>query len=610
MDDPNHPNINQEESNDQNNTGNMYSYKDDKNNINNPNEFQTDAIRRSMGSQNQNGLETGAIRRSMGEQNPNGIEAGAIRRSVGEGNPYNDIGKPNYNNEYGYAQNYSNNIPVPIQQSPGYNYNNHSNKGFLDWIPYIIFGCIEIIMIILIACLFDWDVRNQVEYSIHNENSTEWDNQTYNASKLELNTYDGLFRDINIFVFVGFGMLHTLLKRYSWTSITINMLAIVFSFQIGLFTNLLWENAFMEKWQNGLLNFRTFIKSIINSCSILVSLGCILGKLSSTQYLILIVIETILSSLNFQLCAVKLETIDIGGSLYIHTFGTIFGIAIYMVLFCSKKGKIKVNDYNYFNNSNYFSNITSFIGVFFLCFYFPSFNSGLAINENERYRTSINTYFSLTGSIVFSFIASALFNKGRFEIEHILFGCFSGGVAISGCCSVCIYHWAALLIGSIIGYISVICLKKLKPFFIKWGFYDIYNIIIIHGIPGLFGILVSSMMIAGLNNINENPSYIINNPTREVKVQAGIQIGAIFITLGISFVSGIATGYLMKISTCGKIEHFFTDSELFENETNIIDNLEQNQFYHGDINRASLFQNIPPQMQFDLRESQPSYLNK
>ena len=109
---------------------------------------------------------------------------------------------------------------------------------------------------------------------------------------------------------------------------TISMMAIALSFQIGLFSNLLWANAFKEKWIKGLLNFRTFIKSIINCCSVLVSFGCVLGKLTNIQYLIMIILETIMCSLNFQLCHVKLKAIDVGGSLYIHTWGAIFGLSI------------------------------------------------------------------------------------------------------------------------------------------------------------------------------------------------------------------------------------------------------------------------------------------
>ena len=587
MENPNLPQI-KEDSSQHNNTGNMYSYKDD-NNINNPNELVT----------------------------------GAIRRSIGDGNPNAFYPKPSYNPDFNQNNiNNINNNDVQIRQS--LSDDNISNNSFLKWVPLIIFGCVEIIMIILIGCLFKWDMRNDPQYFYVDppykekvENGIkEIDDAIKNATIEELNIYDGLFKDINIMVFIGFGMFHTLLKRYSWTSISINMMAIAFSFQIGLFTNLLWANAFREKWQKGVLNFESFIKSIFNSCTTLVSLGCVLGKLSSTQYIIMIIIETIMSSLNFQLCDVKLEAIDVGGAIYIHTFGTIFGLAIYMVLFCKKKMKSKIIDFNHFNNSNYFSNITSIIGVLFLWFYFPSFNSGLVLSDNARYRSSINTYFSLCGSTVASFMTSALFHKGRFVFEHILFGCFSGGVIISGCCSVCIDHWAALLIGFLCGGICVTFLSKLKPYFLKWGFFDIYNIICVHGVPGILGALITAMMIGDINKrVDNNLDYhyiLLNDMDRENNIQAGIQIGAIFITLGLSFVSGIATGYLMKVSTCGKINNYFTDSEIFENEYNIIDNLEQNQFYYGEINRASLFQSkmeFPPQKSSssDERVNQPSF---
>ena len=562
-----------------NNTGNMYSYKDD-NNINNPNEFQ----------------------------------GGAIRRSLGDGNPNAVYPQPVYNPRYSNNNNINNSYNNNQFQA---NNNNSDDDSFLKWVPYIIFGCVEVLMIILIGCLYNWDIRNDPKYSYNRRNDTIIDGiykdikeETY----LELNTYDGLFRDVNVMVFVGFGMLHTLLKRYSWTSITINMMAISFSFQIGLFANLLWENAFKERWKYGVLNYESFMKSIINSCAIIVSLGCVLGKLSVTQYVIMIIIETFMCSLNYQLCDVKLEAIDAGGTLYIHTFGTIFGLAVYMVLFCSKKMKERIDYYNYFNNSNYFSNITSFIGVVFLWSYFPSFNSFLVPSENGKYRSSINTYMSLAGSVVGSFVTSAFFNKGRFVFEHILFGSYSGGVIISGCCSVCIDHWAPLLIGLLCGAICVTFLSYLKPFFIKWGFHDIYNIISIHGVPGVLGAFITAMMIGDINKrINDGNDYhyiLLYDLNRSNSIQGGVQVGAIFITVGLAFICGIATGYLMKVSKCGKIKNYFTDSEVFENEVNIIDNLEQNQFYFGEFNRESLFQNkieYPSYRPSDPRGSQPSY---
>ena len=562
---PLQPNYKPEESSQENNTGNMYSYQDEEN-INNPNQLE------------------GAIRRSINEENINNNYP-----------PQND----NYNPQFRSNIIKSN---VPVLQNQTYyndqnNNDNNSNNSFVQWVPYLIFIIIEIIIIILIGCLFAWDPRNDPKYStIQNDDSNGKSlniSETFkNAIEVEMREYDGLFRDINVMVFIGFGMFHTLLKRYSWTSITINMMSIVLSFQIGLFTNLLWGNAFNEKWINGKLNFDTFIKAIINSATVLVSTGCVLGKLTIFQHLIMIILETIMCSLNFQLCAVKLKTVDVG-ALYVHTFGAIFGVSIYMVLFYTSKMKSKNFRENRFNKSDYISNLTSFIGVLFLWCYFPSFNSGLVTNNNARYRSSINTYLSLTGSVLGAFSFSSLLYKGRLLFEHILFACFSGGVIISGCCSVCIDHWAALLIGLLCGLISVLFLHYIKPYFVKWNYCDIYNTIYIHGIPGFLGAFITPMMIGDFNNRIKDKQYhfLLNDLDRENNLQAGIQVGAIFITLGIAFASGISTGYLMKVAACAKIEKFFMDSEMFENEINVIDNLELNQFYYGDINRASLLQN-------------------
>ena len=582
--DPSNQNNKVEDSSQQNNTGNMYTYNDE-DNINNPNQLE------------------GAIRRSMNEV-------------IGNNNypPQNDHYNPQFTDN-----NIKTNTNVQIIQNQTYyndqNNNNNNNNSFVKWVPYLIFYIIEIIVIILIACLYTWDLRNDPYYStinmiIKNETENEENLDIHkaikNATESEMTEYDGLFRDINVMVFIGFGMFHTLLKRYSWTSITITMMSIVFCFQIGLFTNLLWANAFNEKWISGTLNFDTFIRAIINSATVLVSTGCVLGKLTYFQHLIMIVLETIMCSLNFQLCDAKLKIVDLG-ALYIHVFGAFFGVSIYMVLFYTSKMKSKNLKENFFNKSDYTSNLTSFIGVLFLWCYFPSFNSGLVKNNNARYRASINTYFSLTGSVLGAFSFSSLLYKGRLLFEHILFGCFSGGVMISGCCSICIDHWAALLIGLCSGSISVIFLCFIKPYFIKWNYFDIYNIIYIHGIPGLLGAFITPMVIGNIKyrlNYDDHYHYLLNDMDRKNDLQAGIQVGAIFITLGLAFVSGISTGYLMKVVACGKVEKFFMDSEMFENEINIIDNLELNQFYYGDINRASLLQN---KIEFSDRGSHISY---
>ena len=541
------------EKNSENSEG-MYSYKSGNNNNINKNESNSNDT-----NENNNKVPI--------------YESDAIRRSYPNNKDNKEI---NINNQY--SNKFQSNM---LKNNNINNYNSGSFVGrssqisielpqdsILHWSFILIYIILEVILIIVIATLFDWDKRNHPNYSCieYKENDTDISilNSIYKETEKELSTYYGLFRDINIMAFVGFGMLHTLTQGNTWTSIAFDILSIVLSFQISLFFNLIFENAFKESWNNGVLNFDTFIKAIFNSCAILVSLGAVHGKISHIQYLVLIISETILSSLNLKLCDVKLKIIDTGGGLYIHTFGALFGIAIYIVLFRSKKKRARLSAYNRANITNYLSNITCFVGVLFILNYLPSFNSGLALSDDGRYRAAINTYFSIIGSIVMSFIITGFIYNGKFIYEYILFGSFSGGIIISTCCSVCLDHWAALLIGMLCGLICIILFKYLNELFLELGYYDIYNIIIVHGIPGILGAFISSMFISDLDHRVDNYyNILLKDMERTNRAQAGIQIAAIFITCAISFVGGITVGFLIKVSRCGKIKEYFDDNEFF-----------------------------------------------
>ena len=570
-----------EEKNSENSEG-MYSYKSDNNNN----------INKDESNNNNNKVplnELDAIRRSLPnninnqEINPNNQFSNKFQSNILKNN--NNIN--NYNS--GSFVGRSSQLSIELPQD-----------SILHWSFILIYIILEVILIIVIAVLFNWDKRNHPDYScieLKKEDNTDISilDSIYNETEKELSTYYGLFKDINIMAFVGFGMLHTLTHGNSWTSIAFDILSIVLSFQISLFFNLIFENAFKESWQNGLLNFDTFIKAIFNSCAILVSLGAVHGKISHMQYLVLIISETILSSLNLKLCDVKLKIIDTGGGLYIHTFGALFGLAIYIVLFRSKKKRARLSVYNKSNITNYLSNITCFIGILFIINYLPSFNAGLALSDDGRYRAVINSYFSIIGSIVMSFIITGFLYNGKFIYEYILFGSFSGGIIISTCCSVCLDHWAALLIGMLCGLISIILFEYLNKLFLELGYYDIYNIIIVHCIPGILGAFISSMIIADLNHRYDNYNNILlKDMERSNRAQAGIQIAAIFITCAISFVGGITVGFLIKVSRCGKIKEYFDDNEFFYERLD------------GDFNNNNFNDNMTD---IEDNNNQPSFMN-
>ena len=81
----------------------------------------------------------------------------------------------------------------------------------------------------------------------------------------------------------------------------------------------------------------------------------------------------------------------------------------------------------------------------------------------------------------------------------------------------------------------------------------------IHGIFGILGGFITPMFVRGLNKTKIQDNEFFHDNSRSPARQAGIQVGGLFITLGISFVGGIATGFLMKVSTCNELNILFTD---------------------------------------------------
>ena len=68
----------------------------------------------------------------------------------------------------------------------------------------------------------------------------------------------------------------------------------------------------------------------------------------------------------------------------------------------------------------------------------------------------------MSGSVLSSFAFSALMNKKKkFVMEHVQNATLAGGVAIGGCADLMIQPWAALLVGTIAGTISVYGFDKI-----------------------------------------------------------------------------------------------------------------------------------------------------
>lgn len=499
------------------------------------------------------------------QQNNQNLEAGAIRRSLGEGNP-NAISNYQINNNINQNDQIidPNTLTIQVDQSPP-----------LYWMFFLIFGIIQIIFIIFIANFYEWDNLNKPS-TIGNEDNTE--------AKEQLEKNFKTFQDINIMIILGFGFLRAFLKHYSWSSIAITFIGGILSFEFGLFSIICWASIMRRNWYPGVINFRYFLDANYCAAAIIISMGALFGKLSFPQYFVMILCETIFSTLNYVLNRQKLKIIDTGGALTVHLFGAIYGAIFTLISFSSKSERDRIRVSPHFGK-NYNSNIFGLFGTLISITYWPSFNTGL-VKGNQKYRGIINTYLSIGGSIIGTFIISSVCNKRKFKIEDILNSSFAGGIIIAGCCTIIREFWSCIILGFFAGGLSSFLFFILNNKLIEIGYHDTSGILFYHGIPGFLGGIISTIFVGNLKNwsdckeedylkyidnfidINFNFTDFYLNTTRSYSQRAGIQFGSIFITISIAAVSGLFSGFLIKFCNCEIAIRYFNDSEIFDDSDN------------------------------------------
>ena len=501
-----------------NQSQNMYSYNQDQ--------------------QNSQEIETGAIRRSLGDKNPNAIP----------NFPPQNI---SYNNNHGQVN--ENSIVINIDQSPP-----------LYWMFFLIVGIIQIIIIVLLANYYDWDDYNKPS-AINDINNS--------IAKSSIQKKYRVFQDINIMIFLGFGFLRAFLKHHTWSSIALTFIGGVLSFEFGLFALICWSSIVRKDWYQGIFNFQHLLDANFCAAATVISMGALFGKLSIAQYFVMIISETVFSTLNYVLLRQQLEIIDIGGALTVHLFGAIFGSIFTLVSFVpsQERERIRISPHL---GMNYNSNIFGLFGTLIICCYWPSFNTAL-IDGNQKYRGIINTYLSIGGSIIGTYLISPIFNDGKLKIEDILNASFSGGIIISGCCNIIKEFWSCIIFGILAGGVSSFLYNILNKRLINKGYHDTSGILYYIGIPAFLGGIISTIFVGNLTNWNINKKEVrifnggildYNNLHYDMEIdkRAGIQFAAIFITILIAAASGLVTGFSIKFCNCNIAIRYFNDSEFFD----------------------------------------------
>lgn len=171
----------------------------------------------------------------------------------------------------------------------------------------------------------------------------------------------------------------------------------------------------------------------------------------------------------------------------IHVFGSMYGIAA-SIFFKNKSefdSRKSMNSYN--------SCLFAFIGSIFLWVYWPSFNAVLAIERMEI--VVVNTIFAL-GASCFTAACVSRILYSKLEIEIILNATLSGGVAIAASADLIEKTWISLVIGLAAGLLSIFSFKSIASCLSKnLSIHDTCGVSALHGIPGVFGVLASALVI-------------------------------------------------------------------------------------------------------------------
>lgn len=193
---------------------------------------------------------------------------------------------------------------------------------------------------------------------------------------------------------------------------------------------------------------------------------------------------------------------------------------------------------------NYLSDLVSMIGTLFLFCYWPSFNAALGDGASQM-RAIINTYLSISSSVIASIIVAKASHSGKLDMEVILNASLAGGVAVGSAADIIVRPACAMLAGFVVGVVSSLGFAYLSKFLQqKIGLHDTCGVLNLHGMPGLIGGFISAITVSiGQDNFGDQYSRIFK-AGRGPSTQAGFQVAGTFLSLGLAIFSGLITGYI------------------------------------------------------------------
>lgn len=333
--------------------------------------------------------------------------------------------------------------------------------------------------------------------------------------------------DVMMMLLVGFGFLMVFVKKYGRSALTATFLLV--GVALPLYMAIDAAGIFGDAVG---IEVDSLILAEFAAASLLICSGAVLGRLKMFQYIALALLFIPIYMLNEWLVLegqVIGSFVDTGGSIVIHLFGAMFGLAVAMTMTTKQEAKVEIE-------SDFTSDRFSMLGAMVLWVFWPSFCAALVAPEKVTF-TAINTILALCGSTLATYLMSVALRR-KISIADIANAALAGGVAI-GAVADTASHPTAYLIGTLAGAISVFGFVILQPRLEKGlRLIDTCGVSNLHGWPGLLGGLAAVFVVDGIN--------------------VGNQFGGIGITLAVALVAGLAVGRL--VSLLGRIKEPYNDA--------------------------------------------------
>ena len=401
-------------------------------------------------------------------------------------------------------------------------------------------------------------------FSQFTEYSTEASGSTGGSSNT-IGEYYPFFQDVHVMIFIGFGFLMSYLHSYTFNSIVYSFILGALSIQYAILINGFFHSVFYKDWSHKIdLDVRRLITGDFGAGAVLITLGALLGKTQLLEMIVILLMELVVYSVNENIGVVWYKAVDMGGSMYVHTFGAYFGLAVSWVL--TRRQRLEESD---LVRSTRESDMFAMVGTLFLWMFWPSFNGALAVG-NAQHRVVINTVLSLTNSCISAVWMSIWLRKGRLSMMDIQNASLAGGVAVGSSSDLVIGPYASLIIGGLAGGVSVLGYVYLTPWLDKkCGIHDTCGVHNLHGLPGviggLSGVVTSLLASDSLYGNNIASVFPARGEGRGAEEQSLNQLYALLTTLFLSILGGWVTGWVVKGLDIG-LKEYGKDSEDWEEE--------------------------------------------